>query len=73
MVNCDGVETRKVFDIATEVAFFYGVPELGQNLVWKDFDTDPSLHLNPFSKVKSFLKPFKLLARLLIKIYLDDR
>jgi len=46
-----------------EVQYFYGVPELGQNVMWKKFDADPSIFLNFFHKSKSGMKPLYVLRR----------
>jgi uncharacterized protein Usg len=62
-VIANGVKISEQLDINTDVAFFYGDPDLGQNFVWKDFDTDPSIFVNTFHKVKNFLKTLKILTR----------
>lgn len=41
---------RKPYLPSDEFKFFYGVPELGTNLVWKPTDTNPSLALNFYLK-----------------------
>ena len=56
----------ETLDIDTEVAFFYGLPEMGRNLVWKGITTDPSLSLSYYQKVKSFLKPVQAVLRSVI-------
>ena len=65
MVEWDnnGVPKRDRLDISTEVAFFYGLPEVGHNLVWKLVTSDPSLSLSYYQKVKGFLKPVQAVLR----------
>jgi hypothetical protein len=46
-----------------DVAFFYGLPDIGKNLVWRGVSSDPSLFLNYYQKVKSFLKPVQVVLR----------
>lgn len=43
--------------------FFYGLPELGRNLVWKKMDQDPSLFLNAYHKSKKSMQPLVVVAR----------
>jgi ankyrin repeat protein len=50
-------------DINSEIAFYYGAPELCQNIVWKEFDSDPSCFLNFHSKIQHFLRPLKVMTR----------
>jgi hypothetical protein len=57
-----GKEHRGHVD-TTEVAFFYGVPELGQNLHWKPLDYNLSLPLSYLQKVKTFYKPQRVPMR----------
>ena len=46
-----------------EDMFFVGFPDIGQNIVWKKIDSDPSLFLNYFHKAKSSMKTSTVLAR----------
>ena len=46
-----------------DVKYFYGVPELGRNVMWKNFDADPSIFLNFYHKSKSGMKPLYVLRR----------
>ena len=62
-VVVNGQEFAAKVDVNTDVAFFYGLPEIGQNLVWKEISSDPSLFLSFYQKVKSFLKPLQVLLR----------
>jgi hypothetical protein len=39
------------------------LPEMGQNLVWKHMDLDPSLYLNDFNKAKGVFKSLHVLTR----------
>ena len=59
--------TKKVdvqaIDMATEVAFFYGLPEVGRNVVWRDITPDPTMFLSYYQKVKSYLKPVQVVLR----------
>jgi hypothetical protein len=48
---------------ADEVMFFCGLPEMGKNLVWKFMDTDPSLFLNFYQKVKNFMRALQVVTR----------
>lgn len=42
---------------------FYGFQELGQNLVWKPMDDDPSLFLNFYEKASNYNKTVRVLTR----------
>jgi hypothetical protein len=50
-------------EIYSSVKFFYGLPEISRNIVWKRMDVDPSLYLGYYHKVKGFLKPLHVLTR----------
>ena len=54
---------EKIDSKVGEVQYFYGVPELGHNVMWKDFDADPSIFLNFYHKSKSRMKPLHVLRR----------
>jgi hypothetical protein len=56
------LHTTKLTEVG-ELKYFYGVPELGQNLAWKEFDSDPSIFLNFYHKSKSGMKPLYVLRR----------
>ena len=48
---------------ATNFKFFFGLPEVGKNLLWRPMDAHPTLFLNFYHKVKGFLKPQNVLTR----------
>ena len=54
---------RDTVDVDTEVAFFYGLPDVGRNFVWRPINTNPSLAVNYIDKVKSTLKSLTVLTR----------
>ena len=58
-----GQPYKEKLDLTTEVAFFYGLPEIGRNMVWKEVSSDPSLFLSYYQKVKSLLKPVQVVLR----------
>jgi hypothetical protein len=58
-----GKQRQDKVNVDTEVAFFYGLPDVGRNFVWKPINGDPSLALNYIEKVKSFLHPITILTR----------
>ena len=62
MWNVDGKPEREPYD-PKNAELFYGLSDVGKNFVWKRLDSDPTLFLNYYHKVKGFLKPLHVLTR----------
>lgn len=53
--------------INNNVQFFFGVQELGTNVVWRPMNPDPTLYLNYYNRTSNITKPAQLLIRYIFK------